>query len=168
MLLFRLSRSYLGGGHSPNLVVVRPHENVRNALADVAHDPVIEVLGLVGGHAGVESGIDHAVHAGDLVLLGKHGDVVLEGVGDPLALVADVGDTLVLVPVGLVGESLVDAVVEVLVVGEDDVAADIVELEGLLGEVYVLEDVSFTYEAFGGDICAGKTAGGLVAVDDHP
>ena len=34
------------------------------------------------------------------------------------------------VPVGLVGESFVDAVVEVLVVGEDDMAADIVELGG--------------------------------------
>ena len=32
------------------------------------------------------------------------------------------------VPVGLVWEGLVDAVVEVLVVGEDDVAADVVEL----------------------------------------
>ena len=35
------------------------------------------------------------------------------------------------VPVGLFGESLVDAVVEVLVVGEDDMAADVVELEGV-------------------------------------
>jgi len=35
-----------------------------------------------------------------------------------------------LVPVGLVGEGFIDAVVEVLVVGEDDVAADIVELGG--------------------------------------
>lgn len=33
------------------------------------------------------------------------------------------------VPVIFVGESLVDAVVEVFVVGEDDVAADIVKLE---------------------------------------
>lgn len=33
-----------------------------------------------------------------------------------------------LVPVGLLGERLVDAVVEVLVVGKDNVAADIVEL----------------------------------------
>ena len=31
-------------------------------------------------------------------------------------------------PVLIVGESLVDAVVEVLVVGEDDMAADVVEL----------------------------------------
>jgi hypothetical protein len=32
------------------------------------------------------------------------------------------------IPVIILGESLVDAVVEVLVVGEDDVAANIVEL----------------------------------------
>jgi hypothetical protein len=82
--------SYLGGGHSPDLVVVRPHENVRNTLADVAQNPLIEVLGLGGGHARLEGGVDHAVHACDLVLLGEHGDVVLEGVGDPEALVADV------------------------------------------------------------------------------
>jgi hypothetical protein len=64
-----------------------------------------------------------------LVLLGKHGDVVLERVGNPQALVADVWDTLVGVPVIITGESLVDAVVEVFVVGEDNVAADIVKLE---------------------------------------
>lgn len=63
-----------------------------------------------------------------MVLLGQSGNVVLERVWDPDALVANVGDTLVVVPVGLVGQSLIDAVVEVLVVGEDDVAADIVEL----------------------------------------
>jgi hypothetical protein len=39
------------------------------------------------------------------------------------------------VPVGLVGESLVDAVVEVLVVGEDNVAADIVELSMAISAV---------------------------------
>jgi len=35
----------------------------------------------------------------------------------------------VLVPVRLVGQGFVDAVVEVLVVGEDDMAANIVELD---------------------------------------
>jgi hypothetical protein len=37
---------------------------------------------------------------------------------------------LVVIPVILLRESLVKAVVEVLVVGEDDVTADIVELSG--------------------------------------
>jgi hypothetical protein len=53
----------------------------------------------------------------------------LEGVRDPEALVANIGNSLVSVPVIVLGESLVDAVVEVLVVGEDNVATDIVQLE---------------------------------------
>lgn len=35
------------------------------------------------------------------------------------------------VPIVILGEGLVDAVVEVLVVGEDDVTADVVELAGV-------------------------------------
>jgi hypothetical protein len=45
-----------------------------------------------------------------------------------LALAADVRDTLVGVPVFLARQRLVDAVIKVLVVGEDDMATDIVEL----------------------------------------
>jgi hypothetical protein len=45
-----------------------------------------------------------------------------------LALAADVGDTLVGEPVVVVGKGLIDAIVEVLVVGEDDMATDVVEL----------------------------------------
>jgi hypothetical protein len=48
-----------------------------------------------------------------------------------LALAAHVGDTLVCEPVVVVRKGLVDAVVEVLVVREDDMAANVVEL-GLL------------------------------------
>ena len=50
----------------------------------------------------------------------------MERVGHPEAFVADVGDALVGVPVAFVRESFIDAVVEVFVVGEDYVAADIV------------------------------------------
>lgn len=85
-------------------------------------------MGLGVGDTSLESSVNHAVNGLDLVILGKHGDVVLERVGDPEVLVADVGDTLVGEPVIVLGKSLVDAVVEVLVVGEDDVATDIVEL----------------------------------------
>jgi hypothetical protein len=46
-----------------------------------------------------------------------------------LALAADVGDALMCEPVIVVGERLVNAVVEVLVVGEDDMATDVVELQ---------------------------------------
>jgi hypothetical protein len=45
-----------------------------------------------------------------------------------LALAADVGHTLVSEPVIVVGEGLVDAVVEVLVVREDDMATNVVKL----------------------------------------
>jgi len=122
------SALHLGSGNGPDLVVVGTHEEVGNTDTHHADDPLVEVLGLLVGHASLQSGIDHAVNAPDLLLLGKHGDVVLEGVGDPFVLAANVGDTLVGVPVLLVGEGLVDAVVEVLVVGEDNVATDIVQL----------------------------------------
>lgn len=121
-------RTYLGGRHRPHLVVVRPHEDVGNTLAARAQNPLVKVLGLGCGDAGGHGGIDEAVNALHLVLLRQHRDVVLEGVGDPLALVPDVRDALVSIPVILLGQRLVDAVVEVLVVGEDDVAADVVEL----------------------------------------
>jgi hypothetical protein len=121
--------SYLVGGNSPDLVVVRSHEDVGDTLTHHAHNPLVEVLGLGVGDTALESRVDDTLDTVDLVLLGKHGDVVLEGVRDPEALVANVGDSLVSVPVIVLGESLVDTVVEVLVVGEDNVATDIVQLE---------------------------------------
>jgi hypothetical protein len=45
-----------------------------------------------------------------------------------LLLATDVGDALMRVPVILLRKGLVNAVVEVFVVGEDNVAADVVEL----------------------------------------
>jgi hypothetical protein len=120
--------SYLGGGNGPDLVVVRTHEKVGDTSTHHADDPLVEVLGLVVGNASLKSSIDHAVNALDLLRLGKHGDVVLEGVRDPFFLATNVGDTLVGEPVLILGKSLVDAVVEVLVVGEDNVATDIVQL----------------------------------------
>lgn len=122
-------QTHLLGGHSPDLVVVGSHEEIGDTSTHHADNPLIEVLGLGVGHAVFNSGINHAVNALDLVLLGKHGDVVLEGVGNPEALHADVGDTLVLVPVLILGKGLVDAVIEVLVVGEDNVTTDIVKLQ---------------------------------------
>ena len=128
--------AYLCGRDSPDLVVVGPHELIGNADTDISHDPVIEVFGLGVGHASLEGGVDQAVHGLGLIFFGQHGDVVLVWVGDPLALVSHIGDTLVGIPVGVLRESLVDAVIEVLVVGEDDVATDIVELEKWLLEIF--------------------------------
>jgi hypothetical protein len=84
-----------------------------------------------------------------------------------LLLAADVGDALVGEPVVVVGQSLVDAVVEVLVVGEDDVAADVVELvASVRGERQL--DFGCTHEALRGGVGRGQTTGGLVGVDDQP
>ena len=118
--------TYILGGDGPDLVVVGTHEDIGETLTVHTQDPLIEVLGLGVGDTDLQRGVDKIRETAGLVLLGQNGDVVLEGVGDPEALVADVGDTLVGEPVILLGESLVDAVVEVLVVGEDDVTTDIV------------------------------------------
>lgn len=119
---------HLGGGYSPDLEVVGAHEEVSNADTHLAHNPLVEVLGLGVCHASLECGVNQAVDTLGLVVLVQDGQVVLEWVGDPVALAADIGHTLVGEPVVIVGEGLVDAVVEVLVVGEDDMATNVVEL----------------------------------------
>jgi len=126
------------------------HVNISNTNTGVSDDPLVKVLGLGVGNAVLKGSVDHALQTSDLVLLGEHGDVVLEGVGDPEALVADVGDSLVDEPVVVLGESLVQAVVEVLVVGEDDMTANIVQ------------------EAFRSDIGTGKTTSLMGGVDNQP
>ncbi|KAH0194592.1 Udp-Galactopyranose mutase in complex with Udp, partial [Aureobasidium melanogenum] len=85
---------HLGGGNGPDLVVVGTHEEVGNTLTHHSDDPLVKVLGLGVGDSGLHGGINHAVNALDLLFLGKHGDVVLEGVGDPLLLAANVGYSL--------------------------------------------------------------------------
>ena len=119
---------YLRSRHSPNLKIIRPHKRIRNADPIIPQNPVIEILRLGITDPRLERRIDHPLQTHHLVVFGQHGNVVLEGVGDPEALVADVGDALVVVPVAFVREGFVDAVVEVFVVREDYVAADVVEL----------------------------------------
>lgn len=122
--------SYLCGGNGPDLVVVWAHKHIGNTLALHSQNPLVKVLGLGVGHTTLHGRINETINGLDLVLLGQDGNVVLEGIGDPEALVANVGDALVSVPVIILGKRLVETVVEVLVVGEDDVAANIVELFG--------------------------------------
>lgn len=162
--------AYLGRRHRPHLVVVRPHEDVGNTLAAYPQDPLVKVLGLGGGGAGGQGGIDEPVHALHLVLLGQHRNVVLERIGHPLALVPHVRDALVVVPVILLGQGLVEAVIEVLVVREDDVPADVVELRPCpsAGSPAGQDTGGETYEALGSDIGGGKAASLLVGVQDHP
>jgi hypothetical protein len=72
-------------------------------------------------------------------------------------------------PVIVVGECLVDAVIEVLVVRENDMATDVVELAALLGQVRSsLVRTGATHKAFRGDVCRGQTTGDLVRVHDQP
>ena len=94
----------------------------------MAHNPLIKVLGLGLGDSSLLRRINQTLNGCNLVLLGQHRDVVLERIRDPETLVADVGDTLVGIPVIVLRECLIDAIVEVLVVGEADVTTDIVEL----------------------------------------
>jgi ABC-type hemin transport system substrate-binding protein len=77
----------------------------------------------------------------------------------------------VLVPVIFLGQGLVNAVVEVLVVGEDDVAANIVELVGSRSaQAATIEQQRrlSTYETLGSNVSAGKTTGLIGRVDDEP
>ncbi len=53
----------------------------------------------------------------------------MERVRHPETFVANIGDALVVVPVILLWQCLVEAVVEVLVMREDNVATDIIELD---------------------------------------
>jgi hypothetical protein len=69
------------------------------------------------------------------------------------------------IPVGFVWQCLVDAVVEVLVVGENDMATDIVKLD-IVSFWKSLKKHRVTYEAFWGDIGGGKSTRGLVGVDN--
>jgi hypothetical protein len=121
--------AYLGRRHGPDLEVVWSHEQVSKTNTHLAENPLVEGLGLGRRDTCLQGSINQTINALHLLLLGKHGDVVLEGVGNPFVFATDVGDTLVGVPVTGLGQSLVDAVVEVLVVGENDVTANIVELE---------------------------------------
>jgi hypothetical protein len=148
--------SYLRGWDGPHLVVVRPHEEVCHAGAHHAHDPLVKVLWLCVVYASLEGSVNHTVDALDLVLFRQHRDVVLEGVWHPELLAADVGDALVRVPVILIRQSLVDAVVEVFVMREDDMATDIVQLgsRSELGGGVSIESRG-AHEAFGGDVCRG-------------
>jgi hypothetical protein len=116
-------------GDSPHFVVIRSHEEVCNADTHHPHDPLVKCFWLSTSDTGLQRCVNHTVHALHLVVFWQHRDVVLERVWDPETFAADVGDTLVSIPVRLVRKSLIDAVVEIFVVGEDDMAANVVELD---------------------------------------
>lgn len=111
-----LLKTHVFGWHGPHFVVVWGHEEIRNTLTVVSQNPLVKVLWLCVGNTSLKRGVDQALHTLDLVILRQHRDVVLKWVWNPEALALDVRHPLVSVPVGLVGQCLVDAVVEVLVV----------------------------------------------------
>jgi hypothetical protein len=74
---------HLGGGHGPDLEVVGAHEDVGDALAHHAHDPLVEILGGGLGPGVGHSRIHQPVNAVQLVLQGKGADVVLERIRHP-------------------------------------------------------------------------------------
>lgn len=162
--------SYLSGGNSPDFEVVWAHEKVGKTDTHLTENPLVKGLGLCVGDASFQSSVDHTLNAANLLLLGKHGDVVLERVGNPLALATDVGDTLVSVPVVGLGESLVNAVVEVLVMRENNVTTDIVQLypSVVRPTLFAGCETHCTYESLRSNICRGETTRNLVGVDNEP
>lgn len=110
-----IDSAYPRGRDCPDFVVIGPHEGIRDANAGHPQNPFVEVFWLGVGDAALQCRINHTIQALDLIFFGKHGDVVLERIWDPEALVANVGYALVSVPVCLIWKGLIEAVVEVLV-----------------------------------------------------
>lgn len=127
---------HLTGRNCPDLEVVWSHKNLIQMLPNIATVPLIKVIRFIcrNTSTSIQGRINQAADRFDLVFLIKHRNVVLERVGNPAALVADVGNTLVFIPVFVSGEGFLEAVVEILVVGEDDMAS-YVEEKALRGNV---------------------------------
>jgi hypothetical protein len=123
-------RSYLGGGYSPNLEVVWSHKQIGNTSTHHSNNPLVEVCGLVLCGASYQSSVNHAINAFHLLFGWQHGDVVLEWIWDPEVLASHVRDTFMGIPIILLGQCLIDTIIEVLVVGEDNVATNIIQLSG--------------------------------------
>jgi hypothetical protein len=122
--------TYLGGGNGPDFEVVGTHEDLIQTLSNISDIPLVKVAWLVRrcSAASIESCVDERAEAFCLLLLGQHGNVVLERVRNPNALVANIRDSLVFEPIGRFGKGFVEDIVEVFVVGEDDVSADVEQL----------------------------------------
>lgn len=120
-------KTYLRRRDSPDLEVVGSHEDLIQTLANISNVPIIKVARLISwsSNAGFESSVNETAQTFCLFLLRKYRNVILEWVRNPDVLVTDVGDSLMFVPVRGFGEGLVQAVVEVLVMGEDDVSANV-------------------------------------------
>lgn len=105
-------------------------------LPNIATVPLIKVIGFIcrNTSTSIQGRINQTADRFDLILLIKHGNVVLERIGHPAVLVVRVGNTLVFIPVLVSGEGFLEAVVEIFVMGEDDMAS-YVEEKALCGSV---------------------------------
>ncbi len=72
------------------------------------------------------------------------------------------------VPVIGIWQRLINAVVKVFVVGKDDMATNVVELDNVQRDVDTRVAFSFTYKALGSDVCRGQASGYFVRVNDQP
>lgn len=121
-------RSHLGGRDRPDFEVVRSHENVGNSNSHVPNNPFVKILRLCVCNSCFKGGINDSIDAQDLVVLRQHRDVVLEWIGYPVAFISHIRNALMCIPIILFWQCLVNAVIEVFVVGEDDMPSDVVEL----------------------------------------
>lgn len=132
---------HLGRRHGPDFEIIWTHEDLSKMLSHVSYVPLIEILRPVRGVADTsfKRGIYQTLDTSCLLLFRQNGDVILERVWYPLALIADIRDPLVRIPVGRLWEGFVDAIVEVLVVREDDVSSNIKQLRAFQRLESVLE-----------------------------
>ena len=75
--------TYFGGWHSPDLEVVWPHKQIGDTNAHGSKNVLVKGPGFRAGYTRLQRSVDHTAHTGHLFFLGQHGDVVLEGIGDP-------------------------------------------------------------------------------------
>ena len=85
-----LGAAYLLRRHRPDFEVVRSHEQICDSSTHHTDDPLIERLRFWWVVTSFECGVNHAINALDLLLLRQHGNVVLERVGNPLVLAANI------------------------------------------------------------------------------
>jgi hypothetical protein len=116
----------LRGRNRPDFEVVWSHEEICNSSSHHPDNPLIEILWLGIRNSKFQCRINHSVHTLDLVFFRQHRNVVLERIWNPEILASYVGYPLMCVPVFVFRKGFIDAVVEVFVVREDNVAADIV------------------------------------------
>lgn len=165
--------TYLGRRNSPDFKVVWAHENLRESLADVAQIPLVKVLGLVRScaHTCLERGINQALQTLDLFLGLERGNVVLERIWHPFVIEAHVAHALVLVPLLLVGETFVEDVVKVLVMGKDDMTTNVEQLLNIYYKHRILHFMHLpqnTHETLWGGVGRGQAAGYGVRVGYQP